>query len=259
MVRKHASALLLEGAKDVRVFRNLVSERACDIVSTEGKINALDALNLLRRSNQKGVLVVIDADFTVLDGQQVIDPDVITTDGHDLEAMLLKSPAAQKVMIEYDLAVDEFGTDIGEVLARAVMPIGYLRLASLRSKLNLKFTDLAFSAFTELKRSVRIDEQKLVNEVLTKNPASPHNAAVLGRLMRSVVRKSDDCWHVACGHDMTALFALLLGHKAGREVPAYTVERQLRLSYHSSHFSVTRLFANIRAWEQRNVPHIILA
>lgn len=260
-LRKHSCALLVEGYKDVRVFRNLVCESACDVFPTEGKANALGALNLLRRSNQRGVLVIIDADFTDLNGQQVIDSDVIATDVHDLEAMLLKSPAPERVMTEYDLAIDSFGTDIGEMLAHAAKPIGYLRLASVRSNLRLKFTDLVFPRFTEINPALRVDERKLAHEVVRNSPACRHDVRSLLHLMASVANvssTSDDHWRISCGHDMAALFAMLLGQKVGRDVPAYTVERQLRLSYHASYFAGTRLFASIRAWEQRNAPYIVL-
>lgn len=257
-VRKEASALLVEGSKDARVFRNFVCEPACDIVPTEGKSNALGALNLLRRANQRGVLVIVDADFSDLNGQQVIDPDVFMTDVHDLEAMLLRSPAPRKVMIEYDLAADSFGADIGEILARAATPIGYLRLVSQRSNLNLKFTDLVFPQFTEVKPTLKIDERRLANTVVKNSPGCRHQVTDLLPLMASVVNNSDDHWQVSCGHDMAALFALLLGQRVGREVPAYTVERQLRLSYHASYFAGTRLFASIREWERRNAPYVVL-
>jgi hypothetical protein len=52
--------------------------------------------------------------------------------------------------------------------------------------------------------------------------------------------------------------AALLSNKLGREVPPYTVERQLRLGYHMTDFELTPLCAAIRAWEQRNAPYIVL-
>jgi hypothetical protein len=258
-VRKDASALLVEGPKDVRVFRNLINEAACDIVSTEGKPNAVGALNVLRRSGQRGILVVIDSDFSRLGGQQIIDPDVVTTDVHDIEAMMLQSAAPQKLMVEYDLRPDAFGPDLGDLLALAAMPLGYLRLASIRFNLSLKFSDLRFSKFVNTASPVTLDEQELVKEVLSKSPWCKHREKDVIGLIRRVSKPTDDCWHVSCGHDMTDVLAVLLGSKAGRDVTAYTVERQLRLSYHPTDFARTQLFVDIRSWEQRNVPYEVLA
>jgi hypothetical protein len=73
------------------------------------------------------------------------------------------------------------------------------------------------------------------------------------------LRKADhDDWQVGCGHDMTAILATLLSKKFGRDVPPYTVERQLRLGYHITDFARTPLYTAIRAWEQRNAPYLVL-
>lgn len=76
-VRRRASALLVEGFKDVRVYRNFVDEQACDVVPAEGRRNALDALTLLRKSGERGVLVIVDTDFSALSSTQINDPDIV--------------------------------------------------------------------------------------------------------------------------------------------------------------------------------------
>jgi hypothetical protein len=256
-VRKQASALLVEGAKDVRVFRNLIDESICDVVQTEGKRNATGALNLLRRSNHVGVLVVVDADFSRLENQLILDPDVISTEHHDMESMLLKSPAPSKLMIEYDLRADEFGPHIGSLLAKAAAPLGYLRLASIKNKLNLGFNSLEYRNFVAGPPPV-IDAGKLVQEVLAKNLSCKQSEADLLVMMVALQTGDHDHWQVSCGHDMTAILSTLLTARLKREVPPYTVERQLRLSYHLSDFRPTALYGAIRAWENKNAPYAIL-
>ena len=80
----------------------------CDVVPSEGKRNAYHALNDLRKSKHAGVLVVVDADFSRVDGQLILDPDVVVSDDHDMESMLVKSRALVKLLIEYDLKADDF-------------------------------------------------------------------------------------------------------------------------------------------------------
>jgi hypothetical protein len=256
-VRKKASALLVEGAKDVRVFRNLIDESLCDVVPTEGKRNAYDALNDLRKSKQAGVLVVVDADFSRVDGQLTLDPDVVVSDEHDLESMLLKSPAPVRLLIEYDHKADEFGRNIGPLLASASIPLGYLRLASLKHKLSLGFNKIDYTRFV-VGPPPQIDPAKLVQEVLAQNLACKRSATELLGMMVALQKADHDHWQVGCGHDMTAILAALLSNKLGRDVPPYTVERQLRLGYHITDFAPTPLCAAIRAWEQKNAPYLIL-
>jgi hypothetical protein len=256
-VRKTASALLVEGAKDARVFRNLVDDAVCDVVQTEGKRNATGALNVLRKSNHSGALVVVDSDFSRLDGQLILDPDVICTEDHDMEAMLLKSPAPEKVLVEHDLRSDAFGKDLSVTLAKGVMPLGYARLSSITNKLKLSFKDLDHSKFV-VGPPVTIDERKLAQELLTKNPHCKHSVKELIDMAGKLSDAKHDCWQVSCGHDMTAALAVMLSKKAVHPVTAYTVERQLRLSYHPTDFAGTELCKEIEEWEQKNAPYSIL-
>jgi hypothetical protein len=255
-VRKTASALLVEGAKDVRVFRNLIDESVCDVVQTEGKRNATGALNVLRKSKQAGVLVVVDADFSRLDGQLILDPDVISTEDHDMEAMLLKSPAPTKPMVEYDLKPDDFGERLGPLLAKAAVPLGYLRLASIKNKLSLGFNSLEYGKFVT-GPPPGIDPGTLVQEVLAKNPQCNRSATDLLGMMVALENANHDTWQVGCGHDMTAILSALLAGKLKREVSPYTVERQLRLSYHPTDFAPTDLCKEIKDWEQRSGYRIL--
>ena len=77
-------------------------------------------------------------------------------------------------------------------------------------------------------------------------------------IMAGVMRSDHDCWHVGCGHDMTAALAVLLSARSGRDILSYTVERQLRLSYHPTDFASTALYKKIVEWEQRNGDYRIL-
>jgi len=257
-VRPRASALLVEGSKDVRVYRNFTDEHACDVVPSEGRKNALGALALLRKSGESGVLVITDADFSVLFGTQINDPDVVVTDGHDLECMLVQSPALTKLLIEYDLAPSQFAPDLAVSLAMAVQPLGYLRLAAFKFRLQLDFKAIDFRVFTTPGLTPGLDANALVNEVVQKNRPCGRTAAELQRMMSHLVNAAHDPWVVACGHDITALLALLLSRVVKREVPPSTVERQMRLSYEAAHFKSTRLYAHIQGWEQRNPFYRIL-
>ena len=139
------------------------------------------------------------------------------------------------------------------------MPLGYLRFASLKHRLQLKFGDLEFKNFVLVKVPTMLDEHNLVKEVINKNPRCTRSENDLRQMMAGVAKVGDDCWHVACGHDMTSVLAVLLSAKVGRDILSYTLERQLRLAYPVAEFSTTALFAEIKAWEQRNAPYIVLA
>jgi hypothetical protein len=103
-----------------------------------------------------------------------------------------------------------------------------------------------------------IDEAKLAQELLTKNPHCKYSAKDLVDMARKLSDSKHDCWQVSCGHDMTAALAVMLSEKSIHPVTSNTVERQLRLSYHITDFAATPLCKEIKGWEERNSAYRIL-
>src|SRR6266404_4360993 len=126
-----------------------------------------------------------------------------------MESMLLKSPAPIKLLIEYDLKANEFGLDVGQILATASIPLGYMRLASLKHKLNLGFNKIDYTKFV-VGPPPQIDPANLVQEVLIQNPTCNRSATELLGMMVALRKAEHDHWQVGCGHDMTAILAALL-------------------------------------------------
>ena len=93
--------LILEGETDVLVFQSFIDERECQTVFADGKQNALAAIGILDDDNLKGVLCVVDADFDHLENRVPLSDNVLLTDLHDLECMMLVSPAFDKLLREY--------------------------------------------------------------------------------------------------------------------------------------------------------------
>lgn len=91
---KHAGAfMLVEGEDDKKLLKNFVEKALCVIQIAHGKPNVLGALAILERDSFQGVLAIADADFAHLEGEPPHSPNLFWTDTHDLETMLLASPA----------------------------------------------------------------------------------------------------------------------------------------------------------------------
>ena len=94
------SFLIAEGDTDTRVWENLVDSTKCCVENAFNKDNAVKVLNILEQANFAGVLAVVDADFDILEKTVPLSRNLLLTDTHDLETMLLKSPALEKVLRE---------------------------------------------------------------------------------------------------------------------------------------------------------------
>jgi len=97
--------LLVEGSLDRIFYERFVEKVACVLISISGKpsskLRVVAVLSILEKSNFQGVLAIVDADFDHLQVSSHNSPNLIRTDTHDLETMLLNSSALDKVIAEF--------------------------------------------------------------------------------------------------------------------------------------------------------------
>ncbi|MBL8171029.1 MAG: DUF4435 domain-containing protein [Acidobacteria bacterium] len=255
--------LLVEGSTDARVYRNFIRDTDCRIVIANNKINVIQVLEILERDSFVGILAIVDADFDRLEGQQPASPNLYFTDTHDLETLIIQSPALEKVLAELGsenkLAsfVARQGDDIRIILLKSGSHLGYLRWASLRQQLNLKFEGLAFGKFVD-HDTLMIDEAKLVKTAKDHSSAHHLNEAEIRQQAQELKNESHDLWQACCGHDLVGLLSIglrkTLGSNDTKKVEQEVVSRALRLAYEFIHFCSTQLYASVQSWQKANPP-----
>lgn len=251
--------LLVEGSSDKVFYERFIDKSACELEIAAGKFRVINVLEILEKSSFCGVLGIVDADFDRLESLSYNSPNLLLTDTHDLETMLINSPALNKIVREFgsEDKIAKFGMDVRTVLVEAGRSIGYLRWISQRDRLELTFNGIKYSKFIK-EQSLQLDELELIKEVKNKSQMlSLDNKAILQRITE---HKSDshDCWQVCCGHDLVEILSLGLRKAIGTmkpsEIEPDNLERSLRLAYEEVYFRQTQLYANIRQWESENVP-----
>ena len=97
--------LLVEGGKDKIFYERFVDKLACELVNASGKpsskLRVIEILKIFEKSSFQGVLAIVDADFERLESLLYSSPNLLRTDTHDLETMLINSPAFDKVVAEF--------------------------------------------------------------------------------------------------------------------------------------------------------------
>lgn len=172
--------LIVEGDTDGRAYKNFVDENKCQIIIAYNKNNATKAISLLEMAIFAGVLAIVDADFDVLEGKVPASENLLFTDGHDLEAMIIQSPALEKVLAEFgsESKITNFeqrtGKTVRLILTECGMPIGYLLWVSLRERLSLRFGDLSFDKFID-KETLAVDIGKLIRLVRSRSSQPGHD------------------------------------------------------------------------------------
>ncbi|MHC4404444.1 MAG: DUF4435 domain-containing protein [Planctomycetota bacterium] len=268
MRTQHKGTLVIvEGPSDKSAYLNLVDQRTCRIVIAHGKENATGALQILESDDLRGMLAIVDADFMHLEKGARPSENLLVTDLHDLECMMMASSAFGKLLSEYAVParVEAFeqraACPLQTALARNAMIIGYFRWVSLREDLALDFEDLSFGKFLS-RTDLHVDVSKLIMEV--KNRSQKHALADsdIHSQIESLRDPKHDAWQVSCGHDIIGILSFALRRtiaaRKESEVSPKALERAVRLAYEMSHFQQTELYKSIQFWESVHSPYRVL-
>jgi hypothetical protein len=158
-----------------------------------------------------------------------------------------------------EFVMDNFTADPGELrtqLLTAAFPLGCIRATSLRQQWALDFKSIELPAFVTA-ADITCDGRACCREVLTKNPDKTLcHEDLLGAI--AAVRARNPTLHdVVCGHDATAILALVSGPALGNALTANEVEQQLAEYFEPAHFALTSTFQECGEWERRNVPYVV--
>ena len=258
------SFLVVEGATDVRFFQNLTNEKDCNIVDALGKERAVATVEVIDQRKVTGVVAIVDADFERLDTIPDKSSNILLTDTHDLETMMLQSPALEKLLAEFG-SIEKLTTlaeDIRMLLIRGATLLGFLRFISHRDKLNLRFKELSFERFVD-KNTLGLDIVEMAKTVKNHSQKPGINIGDITSQIENLRDQPHDPWQVSCGHDVISILSIglrkLIGTQQPNEVKPELLEMCLRLSYDRGFFATTKLFEHLREWEYRSPGYRVLA
>jgi Protein of unknown function (DUF4435) len=250
--------LVVEGTDDRKFFSKFVESALCSIVPAYGKDRVVKVVSLLEHDNFHGVLGVVDRDFDEIEQVAYEVCNIVVTDEHDLECMMLRSEAFARLLVEIanEATLATFEARVGGVkgflLDRAKV-IGCARLASRRGNLNLNFDELQFR-FVD-RESLDLDLDRFVNQVVSRTSNCCVTRPELLRLITVELEEDHDIWQICCGHDIISILAIAIrrciGRAAGPEADPAVVASKLRLAFSPEEFRSTSMFVAICRWEAR--------
>ncbi len=253
------SFLLLEGPDDSRFWEPRVLEQRCEIVIGGCKRSVVSAVQTLDSQAVPGIVGLVDDDCDRLRSVSPPSPNLVYTDARDMEGLLLRSAAFSNVMAEYGdrakiAAFEARGTNVRQALLQLALPLGRLRWLAMVLGADCNFRRLRHLDFVD-KLTWRLDEESLLREIAKqgKLPAQPQLQAELARLT------CDDPWQVCHGHDLVAILGIGLGHVLGHHDPGPAkIGAVLRAGMHPNELTTLPLYQDLRAWESRNPPYLVL-
>lgn len=253
------SILVVEGPTDARVYESLVSQDHCQVICAHTKANVIGAIEILLQAQVMGVLGIVDADFSHLEDDFPRTAGLFRTDTHDLETMIVLSPALDRVLAEYGSPqkLTDFerrsGTVVRDALLLAVLPVGYLRWLSIRLQLNLRFSELDFRRFLPDRAPLRPSIRHLVTTAKNHSQRHDLDTKYLVAEIERIASERHDPAQVCCGHDIVVALSVALRRLLGTNDPSRVsperLEQSLRLAFRPDFFRATVLYTSVVAWE----------
>jgi hypothetical protein len=255
--------LLLEGRDDRLFYEKFVDGMACKIKVVENKANVCEIVRILEAEDFPGILGIVDADFDLIEGRAVSSENLVFGDSHDLEGMLIRSPALGGILIEFGSSskIERFGRDIRTAILRAAYPVACLRLYSERSGGMLWFSGLSHRRFVD-PHTLNIDRTALVREVKNCSQRQDIPDGHLVEQIEHIEREGHDPWQLCVGDDLLAALSIGLrgafGNSNAQQVRDDQLRTALRLAYNSNHFITSLQHLAIKRWETCNDAFRIL-
>ena len=255
--------LVVEGRDDRLFFEQFADKATCRIVVAETKEKVVQVTQLLDDYNFPGVVGIMDADFDRIEGHESGSTNLILLETCDLEALLIRSTALDRVLIEFGSRkkIKAFGRDIRDALTAAALPIGCLRLHSRRDGQNLRFQGLRYSSCVN-STSLIINRQALIREVKNRSQRPDLSSDELEQAIQVIEHSVQEPWQLCTGDDLVSILAVgltkALGTKSSTEVSNEVLRRSLRLAYETSDFANSQLIRELQSWTKRNPGFQIL-
>ncbi len=250
--------VLVEGVTDDRVYGKFLSDEA-RIIQCHSKDTVKRCIKeLVQRRGVKEAVGIVDADLDLLDHKCPESP-LFYTDCRDMEMMCIRSNAFEDVLDEYGdrEKVREFRDKYGSIrdsLVEASYPIGLLMHVSKKNGIGLNFGDLNVSRFVNPK-TLTIDIPAMIEVVIMNSAPSGISRKRVLRMLEDEIRRLDDPWYAARGHDTVAILLLALqkgfGSFNSRSLNEGALGGSLRLAFSDSDFVETRLYRDTSKWAEK--------
>jgi hypothetical protein len=212
------------------------------------------------------VIYLVDLDQDPKIGCKVEHPNLFYTDSHDIETMMLNSPAFDKVLsvIGSEEKIKDFKEsngydDLRQLLLRNGLDLGYMRCLSKTKEYNLTFKSLGFSNFID-ERTLGYNRSNLIKEIKNKSIRHDLSDNLLIEELEQLKDDADNPWIICSGHDLANILALAF-KKAwatkGNKIDSDLIEDYLLVAYDLIYFQQTELYKSLRQWEQNKGVRIL--
>ncbi len=262
------TALLVEGDTDRKFYGKFIDNKRCGITIAHSKDKVVEATSVLCSARYKAFVSIVDSDFWYLKNIKPGYKNLFITDTHDLETLLIKTPALENIIKEFcdesklKKMESSIGKDVRDLLLHSASELGYFRFCSLKRSLNLRFRDLNYYSFVS-STDLSIDIESFLDELFARNQERDISKVYLAGLVSSLKKDNYNSWHVCCGDDIINILLIgikeIFGLESSKHLSHKALQGALRLACEYRFFCKTDLYRDIIQWEDRNKPHRVFS
>ena len=260
----------IEGNSDIAFYRWFIDEKVVQLQQNDGKSAAMAAAAEATKRKIKGIVAIVDSDFDhILNNGP--DENVIRTDTHDIETLMLREDLFRiseanyidKRKKEYEsYTQDEIWTDIIEIATK----MGKLRLLSLENNYNLNFKNV--EPLLDKEDIISCDGGKIVfdlSQYIYQCVNQTDNCSITVKDLKTVFNndaRKFDTWQICRGHDISNIISIVYSPKClgWRNVTRNEIENLISSTYIVSRkFKKTTMYQDIKDWQNQNLGWKILS
>lgn len=250
---KGRAFVLVEGDRDIRLFRKFFNIQDCNVESVPGGRTKLEECVSELIKVYPLVIGIRDADFKHLEHSKYLVSNVFLTDCHDIEmTMLAQDEILNALVFEYTDLEKPKHIDFRDNVLQSIKSIGYLKwlndIEDLGFNFNFSFHDLFdFS-------NQKIDLLHYINRLILKSTNTKLRDPVeIQSKIKELEEKAPDLMQLTNGHDLLKAFSMLFREEYGHKgLSDEILASSFRMSFTFETFKKTKLFNQTRSWEKDN-------
>lgn len=267
--------MIVEGKTDFQLFDKFIKKENCCIEIAFGNENVISVINELRSRGFQGCIGIIDSDFRLLDNEMILDENILHTDYHDIEIMIIKSNCFETVLKNYVQneklieKYDNYDKFRGHLFS-ITKHLGYLKWLNKKLNLGLIFKPnkqdgktIDYSNFISSNDLSFLGYEKLVESILNFCNGKVKISIKKEDILEDLSNFIQDCQleHLCNGHDIIHIISISLRKNVSnlnaRSISPEQLSQDFYLAYEARYFVSTILYKNIKEWEEKNEAIIL--
>lgn len=270
--------LVVEGESDEKFFKKFLDFNTCGVSNIgergkdreNNKVSVREFIEKQNKQNKKCYLGIIDADFDHVLHKDKPLSNIIMTDYHDMEMLILNSrPNMSSIYAELanPILIKEYEKANNKLFIDSIMDVAYeiglLKLVCVNKDKYHQLCTKELNYSDCIDTMFNIDLDKLISRVIRSNSQKGTSEFEINDQISNEKSMNHDRYQICCGHDVTEILEICfrsengLGFGNEKLINHSRIESLLRAIYTADAFKKTAMYKSILEWEDKNNVKIL--